>query len=313
MIRKIIKFLFSVQNDKRGQKFIQISGIKFPLNSVIFELKQIQAFQRLTTDITKVPKAAGILRLIQEADAILLHIITKLCEQNNLTYWINYGTLLGAVRHKGFIPWDDDLDICMLRDDYEKLIAIIDNLFKGQRFEYSITDCLRIYYKNTPIQLDIFPLDYYYKNIETEKEEKELFKKIGKAKKYIKYYKKRTGIPNFGVKNSYEEIKKLRDEIVMENNMPDKNASMFRAIETKVWHLSYYKRDWIFPLQRIEFEGKKYFAPNKISTVLFENYGDYMKFPPSMTKLHKDIQKRITPSTIANIEKFIETYKEVLK
>ena len=73
-------------------------------------------------DITKCPKATGVLRLIQKVNLIFLKKITDLCEKNGLTYFINYGTLLGAVRHKGFITWDDDVDICLLRDDYEKLI-----------------------------------------------------------------------------------------------------------------------------------------------------------------------------------------------
>ena len=48
----------------------------------------------------------------------------KICEENNLTYWCGGGTMLGAVRHKGFIPWDDDLDVFLPRKDYERLYEI---------------------------------------------------------------------------------------------------------------------------------------------------------------------------------------------
>ena len=60
----------------------------------------------------------------------LIAEFSRVCEKNNLKWWINYGTLLGAVRHNGFVPWDDEVDIVMMRSDFEKLCALADDEFK---------------------------------------------------------------------------------------------------------------------------------------------------------------------------------------
>ena len=57
----------------------------------------------------------------------VLDVVSEFCDKNNLSYYLGYGTLIGAVRHQGYIPWDDDIDIVLSRKDYEKFI----NSFNG--------------------------------------------------------------------------------------------------------------------------------------------------------------------------------------
>jgi len=64
---------------------------------------------------------------VREIQIEMLEYLEKKCIENNLRYYLAYGTLLGAVRHQGYIPWDDDIDICMPRRDYNELIKLDKN------------------------------------------------------------------------------------------------------------------------------------------------------------------------------------------
>lgn len=72
------------------------------------------------------PKAAGGMRLLQLGCAKLLGEFDALCKANEIPYWINFGTLIGAIRHGGFIPWDDDTDLGIMRDDLDRLMNVVE-------------------------------------------------------------------------------------------------------------------------------------------------------------------------------------------
>lgn len=118
------------------------------------------------------------------AELNLLEEFDRVCKKHNLTWFADYGTLLGAVRHQGFIPWDDDLDISMFRDDYMKLLDIASDEFKEPYFfQNAYTDNMIWAFSklrdsrttaiefpdmkemNQGIFIDIFPLDDTYGKI----------------------------------------------------------------------------------------------------------------------------------------------------
>lgn len=75
--------------------------------------------------VSDIKPAIGDLRIIQLASNTLLRRFKEICDCHNITYWLDYGTLLGACRNGGFIPWDDDIDIGMMRLDFEKLERVL--------------------------------------------------------------------------------------------------------------------------------------------------------------------------------------------
>ena len=82
-------------------------------------------YKKNNIDITTIPPETGQIRDIQLAKLALLKELDYVCKQNGLKYWIDFGTLLGAIRHKGFIPWDDDMDFAVPYQQYAELISVL--------------------------------------------------------------------------------------------------------------------------------------------------------------------------------------------
>lgn len=126
------------------------------------------------------------LKEVQQRELRILKALHNFCKDNGLSYFLAYGTLLGAVRHKGFIPWDNDIDILMPRPDYERLLRLtktkiiaedlyVEHYTNDLKYHYM---CIRICDKNTKVYvpyireqpsnlglwIDIFPIDGYPSN-----------------------------------------------------------------------------------------------------------------------------------------------------
>ena len=242
----------------------------------------------------------------------MLKYIDEICRKNNIKYSLIGGSLIGAIRHKGFVPWDDDIDIILLREDYEKLKEIlmkVDGKYQllkygqgGERFGFMklIDTRTRLvesthpdFGKNYGIFIDIFgyfptPNDYklrlrHYKKI------KLLRALILRRKLDFKNY---SLIQNFRwiVKNivssllGYKRIKRMFEKVVnkyknedadyLVNNWP--TYGFEREIELKKNTEEYIDA---------EFEGLKAMIFKNYDEVLKNNFGDYMQLPPESERV----------------------------
>ncbi len=290
IILYIIDFLKKIKKTIKNIKKYLVLKLEYNPNTYI-KVDSLYELINNNLDITKFPQATGNLRQIQLKVLDLLINIKNICEQNNLCYWLDFGTLLGAVRHKGFIPWDADADISMIREDYLKLIPILKQFFANSDFivrEFYGGHCqLRIQDKNNIIGIDIFPVDYLYidKNLNNEEKFK-LNNKIKNANNLFRAYtsfntifkiykneKNRSIISNITkekILNKKDNINTEKDKTILFYGIdyPHDNDN-FNPIEYNI----------VFPLDKIEFEDVFFYCPNQIDTYLKTLYGNYMKFP----------------------------------
>lgn len=285
----LLDFIYKKEYTTASHISCRIFGIKFNLLKPenLKERKSKAKYFQSFKNAQDIPKATGNLRLIQDVYCAFLKIVDEIFQENNLKYWIDFGTLLGAIRHKGFIPWDDDMDISMLRDDYEKLIDLFNDKYKNHptieiEFEnnYKNKCFIKIKYKESKnICIDIFPYDFYYKNL-NEKEKIELSQTIEKLRKRRKKFNSK--------EETRQNIKHLTKEIILKNNeISCQNPALFMAIDFPHSHKNkVFNFEEIFPLQRISFENIKVNIPNKAADVLKREFGDYMKIPKDSYPRH---------------------------
>lgn len=267
----------------------------------------IQLYNLYEIDVTKFPKAKGPLRILQEADALFLKEIATIFDKYQLKYTLFAGTLLGAYRHKGFIPWDDDIDLMMLREDYNKVQSIIQKEFENHPYISTIKgDCIRIYYKDTPLQIDVFPLDIYPSYLKTEEDKKAFKQKWQLLHKKIHY--DWTKLPSQSpLLNSFNEVEALSSELLKtDKETPQK--SLVYGIEMSSKSPAIFDYDWVFPSQKIEFESNFFEGGNLPEALLYEQFGEYMDIPKDIHR-HQDISSRFSSSAIATCLNIIKQGK----
>lgn len=303
----------TISNYSETRNLITILGFKIKIaKREIAKERQENVFYQYKKDkidITKVPPAQGLLRDIQLANLALLKELAYVCEKNNFKYILDAGTLLGAVRHSRFIPWDDDIDILMFREDYEKIVSAFKNTTRNSDIyaEYhrdkdtNSQYFIKIKHKKCPfLGVDIFPLDSYGKHLSL----KEQLKATNKICKILKHLKKEIN-PNISNKETKTILTKTMKENILLSSANENGDFVYGvdfAHKLKNWFLD---RDIVLPLRKIQFEDSKYTTVNKPKEFLKNIYGDYMKYPKKMKILHYSY-KNLTSEQLETIKKLGE-------
>lgn len=255
------------------------------------------------------------LRDIQKIQLEIALELKRICEKHKISFFLDSGTLLGAIRHGGFIPWDDDFDVGLLRKEYNRLLQVLPNEledkyeiqtwendpgYPGAYIKIRKKDTIFREYKTDDLQrmngifIDIFPYDYL------PNDEKKI-KKIGRRvtickcllrakshfkvwenpdkfdlKKYVMYLPIRL----VSVFISKKKMIHCYDKLVQKcNSYVDEAKLVFPQGSAKFgkWNLP---RECVETLMDIEFEGHLFKCSKDYEVYLRTVYGDYMKLPP---------------------------------
>ena len=240
----------------------------------------------------------------------LLVEFDRVCRKHGITYFADSGTLLGAVRHKGFIPWDDDIDVAMFREDYRKLVRVAEQEFQhpyffqtpysdpglvmgGSRLRNSDTTLISDFENHRPYQnkgcfIDIFVLDYVPERAAALKTTKLFLKGYWRILRYASYYEHyfRTG-KTYSVKRRllgrFSLILKRIFGITNLSRRYEKCCSRWSESHTeKISPLEAergkytYQKDWYNSAAWVPFEHISIPVPNGYHEVLSSMFGEYM-------------------------------------
>jgi lipopolysaccharide cholinephosphotransferase len=268
----------------------------------------------LTERIEEYAISGGILRPVVLDDVartklqtILLELMIffhKVCEKYNILYYLYGGTLLGAVRHNGFIPWDDDVDFCMFRKDYDRFFSVVEAEIGNRYIISSIYDengpyktnkigligtKMRMWDGKNPVEIliDIMPMD------NVKKPEGFMIKLQDVLQRKLLVVAKSGDFSNLFCRflhkfTSRKAIVTVLNWIVRINNKKQTSFVYYFCGEKGFREARTFKREWFAERIMMDFEGNKFWVPKEYDKILTAMYGgDYMQLPPvNMRAIH---------------------------
>ncbi len=244
---------------------------------------------------------------IKEIQLKILDEVASFCEKNDIKYSLSFGTLLGAVRHKGYIPWDDDIDIMMPRPDYDRFISTfqvsrndlkVKSFLNDKNYPYPFAKVESVKSKliedidityDIGVNIDVFPID----GVPKERKFNSFFK-ILKIKKTILLlqiikidFRKRSFIKNltlyffkilFKMISTKLVISSINNQISKYKFFESEHVMLSCFLETKKHQKL--EREIYEKFVKIEFETNKYKVIKYYDEYLKMQYGDYMCLPP---------------------------------
>lgn len=258
-------------------------------------------------------KPKGVLNYTHILCQEVLDFVDNVCKKYDLDWWLDYGNLLGAVRHKDFIPWDDDLDIGMMRKDCLVLRDVIRNEIEGHglndifkvshqrkiREDYvtAFTQATVVFKGGLYAGIDIFPKDFCKSPMENND--------YLNAKSLLHY----NIIAGMSKKEAIDDLYNKFDFSFEKQDyfVPSMEGGWGKYVQFKL-----FDANRVFPLKKIEFRGKFYPCPNDSEYYLTKRYGEnFMEIPKNITK-HKRLSKLKQKDNVErNYQIFIKRFKEV--
>lgn len=248
-----------------------------------------------------------------ESKKALVGILVKVadfCEKNNIKYSLAYGTLIGAIRHKGFIPWDDDIDIIMLRDDYERFVSLfrrhnderyqlIEGYQNKNHSHVRVSDMKTVlemdkyrgqFYKSG-LWIDVFPID---KVPDTKKG-------YLKFKRYIWFLfemqlsgeLRRKGLLNNILYIVCRPFRSFFGKLALKKMEKYNKKNTHTLGNMGLWYLNFpeFPMNYMNEFVDVDFEGYKFKAIKEYDAFLRGVYGDYMQFPPEDKRIAHHLYK----------------------